>query len=273
MTGDMEFGTYYETIGYELRGALSRYYDTWLEVLSRDRKERALYLNTVEQRRISVVVLTCALLEHNISFYLSAKCDAARFDDLQWESLVNKWTTVPKEFVPAYDLSPGSTLLRDLKTVVGRRNKIVHARPMLSIEGGHRHSGNEPRTALNENLFMERCATLPYCLLENLLKFDPDTFITMSSVSTSAASVARELNGARFRFSYITQIPEALLTEIMSQGHSRDRAKLIAALIGPVPRWRPDKSIVVRRNGCILTILRPLKFFEGGSFVLDPGEL
>src|SRR2546422_7842553 len=101
MFQEMEFGTYYEAIAWELRGALSRYYDKWLEIVCREEEERPLYLTTIEQKRVTVVVLTCALIEHTINFYLGVKCDTARFDELQWTGLAKKWTEVPKLFVTA----------------------------------------------------------------------------------------------------------------------------------------------------------------------------
>lgn len=271
MFNSMEFGTYYETIGYELRDALSRYYDAWLEVLSKDENERPLHLSTVEKRRITVILHTCSLLEHNINFYLCTKCDAPAFAEMERKSLKRKWTEFVKQFVLSYEVPPD--VLKDLETLVDRRNVMVHAKPMLSIDGDNRHAGNEPSVALDENTFMERCACLPFLLLENLLHYDRGSFIAMSSIRDSCGSVGRELNAARYRFDYIARVPEALLQEIMGQGHSLDRAKLFAALIGEVPRRRSDGSIAVRRNGGIIAILKALKFFEGGSFVLDPSRL
>src|SRR4051794_35589475 len=104
MFNGIEFGTYYEAIAWELRGALSRYYDKWLEILCMEETERPLYLSTIEQKRVTVVVLTCALIEHTINFYLGTKCDTARFEVLQWKDLAQKWKRVPRLFVPAYRL-------------------------------------------------------------------------------------------------------------------------------------------------------------------------
>src|SRR6266481_4356431 len=86
--------------------------NTWLDILCKEEVERPMYISTIEQRRISVVVLTCALLEHTINFYLCTKCSTVRFEELQWKGLVKKWTLIPKEFVPAYDLPTGSELGR-----------------------------------------------------------------------------------------------------------------------------------------------------------------
>lgn len=269
MFNELEFSTYYEAIAFELRASLARYYDTWLDVLCKDEAVRSMYLSTVEQKRISVVILSCALFEHAINFYLGTKCKGTDFEKLERKSVIKKWTAIPKQFVPAYDLPPGSDLDRDLNSVVNRRNAIVHAKPKLSIDGDNRHAGNEPTILLDENDFVGRCATIPFRLVENLLNFDHDAFFAMDSVRTSCGAVMQELNGARHRFDYVSRMPEELLAEIMEQGHHRDRAKLFAALIGAVPIRRKDGGIPVRRHGEIIALLRPLKFFAASGFTLD----
>jgi len=269
MFQEMEFGTYYEAIAWELRGALSRYYDKWLEILCKEEAERSLYLSTIEQKRATVVVLTCALIEHTINFYLGTKCDTARFEDLQWKNLAQKWKKVPRLFVTAYRLPGGSELAKDLDAVISRRNAIMHAKPKLSIDGDNRHAGNEPAIALDENAFIERCAFLPFRLLERLMSFDQGAFMAMCSVSTSCGAVMQELGGARHRFEYATKLPEELVLEIMEQGHRRDRAKLFAALIGKVPRRRRNGDIAVRRHGEVIEVLKPLKFFALVGFAFD----
>jgi hypothetical protein len=272
MVNEMEFGTYYEAIAWELRGALSRYYDKWLEILCMDEVERPLYLSTIEQKRLTVVVLTCALIEHTINFYLGTKCDTTRFEELQWKNLAKKWTEMPKLFAPKYELPAGGELAKDLDAVIGRRNAIMHAKPRLSIDGDNRHAGNEPAIALDENAFIERCASLPVRLLEHLLSFDQDAFMAMCSIRTSCGAVMHELGGARYKFDYAAKLPEDLVGEIMTQGHRRDRARLFAALIGPVPRRRRNGDIAVRRHGEVIEVLKPLKFFASVGFALDLGD-
>lgn len=273
MFNEMEYGTYYEPIACALRASLSNYFDTWLDILSKEECERPLYLSTIERHRITVIVLSCMLIEHNINFYLSTKCTAARFEKLQRNALVNKWTDVPKEFVPTYTLPVGSELAKDLNALVNRRNAIVHAKPKLSIDGDNRHAGNEPPVELDENAFIERCASMPSRLLEHLLRFDQESFPMMSTITTSCGSVMHELTGARYRVDWLKRIPEELINEIMQQGHRRDRAKLFAALIGEVPKRRSDGSIAVRRYCEEIARLKPLKFFANVGFVLDLREL
>jgi hypothetical protein len=114
---------------------------------------------------------------------------------------------------------------------------------------------------------------MPFRLLEHLLSFDKDAFMAMISVRTSCGAVMQELGGARHRFEYATNLPEELVAEIMNQGHRRDRAKLFAALIGPVPMRRRDRSIAVHRYGEIIEVLQPLKYFQSVGFVLDTKDL
>jgi hypothetical protein len=272
MFQEMRFSTYHELIASDLRAALIRYYDEWLDIVCKEEVERPQFLSSIEEKRISVVVLTCALLENAINFYLCTKCDAARFKDLQRKRLDEKWTTIPREFVPGYNLAAGSELARDLKSLIRRRNVIVHAKPMVSIDGDNRHAGNEPAIAVDENALIERCVSIPFRLLEHLFDFDGQAFMSMISVSTACGSVTQELNGARARLDYAARLPEELVAEIMAQGYRRERARLFAALIGPVPRRRSDGSIPVRRYGEVIALLKPLKSLEGSGFELDLSE-
>jgi hypothetical protein len=268
----MEFGTYYEAIACELRGALSRYYDKWLEILCKEEAERPAHLSTIEQKRVTVVVLTCALIEQTVNFYLGIRCDPTRFHKLERENLAKKWKEFPKLFVPSYELPAAGALAKDHEALISRRNAIMHSKPRLSIDGDKRHAGNEPAIALDENAFIERCAFLPFGLLDHLLSFDQGVFMAMSSIRASCGAVKHELGGARYSFEYAKSLPEELVVEIMKQGHRRDRAKLFASLIGQVPLRRCNGDIAVRRHGEVIEVLKPLRFFASTDFVLDLGD-
>lgn len=269
MFDEMKFSTYYEVIASELRRALGRYYDTWQEILCKDENRRELYLSTIEQTRISVVVLTCSLLEHTINFYLCTKCSALEFRKLEREPFLKKWTTIPKSFASSYSIASNSGVLQELRRILRRRVSIVHAKPMLSIDGDNRHPGNVPDIKLDETSLMESCATLPFRLVENLLLSDRDAFFSMSSIRTTCGSVMQGLSGAKHRFEYAKNLPEELVKEIEAHGHSRERARLFASLIGPVPSRYLDKSIAVHRYGETIAVLPPLRFFDSIGFVLD----
>jgi hypothetical protein len=73
MFEELHFGTYYEVIAFELGRSLSRCYDIWLEILCKDEKKRELYVSTVEQARISTVVLICAAEFQFRTLYFSSK--------------------------------------------------------------------------------------------------------------------------------------------------------------------------------------------------------
>jgi hypothetical protein len=261
MVNEMAFSTYHEIIAWELRGALSRYYETWLEVTCKGAVEGHGFITKVEQCRLVVVVLTCALVEHVINFYLCTKCNAVQFHKLERKALLKKWTEEPGKLLTNYKLLEQSQLGQDLARLINRRNAIVHAKPMISIDGDNRHAGNEPSMVLDENSFMEGCATLPFLLIENLLKFDHESFNVMFAIRTTCAAVQQELNGARYRLDYLGRLPEKLVTEIMEQGYRRETARLYGALIGEVPRRKPDGTIPVKSFDREIARLKPLKFF------------
>src|SRR6267142_3783497 len=172
MMNEIGFSTYHEVIACELRAALRRYFEKWDEISDKPEAEQPLYDSTIEQYRISIIVLSSALVEYTINFYISTKCDAKKFKKLDELVFFKKWAEAPKEFVPAYDLPLKSELALDLKKLIDRRNVIVHAKPAISIDGDNRHQGNHPPVALDENDFICRCASLPLRLLDNLLGFE-----------------------------------------------------------------------------------------------------
>src|SRR5262245_10888803 len=115
---EMTFSTYHEIIAAELRSSLQRYFHTWEKALAQGTETRPLWVSAIERPRLSVVLLTCALLESVINFYLSTKCVSKRFKSLQAWSLEEKWTEVPKEFVQGYSLPAKSDLYRDLSHLI-----------------------------------------------------------------------------------------------------------------------------------------------------------
>lgn len=190
----MEFGTYYEPMACELRAAVGRYYDKWVEVPCKDEGERQFYATTVEQKRITVVLFACAVVENAINFCLGLKYKtSAEFADVERKSILKKWMELAKMLAPAYDLPINCGLYQDLNALVERRNAIMHAKPNLSIEGDNRHAGNEPPCLLDENEIVERCVSLPSRLLEHLLSFDQASFPAMSNLTMSCGAVMREV--------------------------------------------------------------------------------
>jgi len=152
----MSFSTYHEIIADELCAALKRYFEKWDEISDKPEAEKQFYDSTIEQYRISVIVLCSVLVECSINFYLSTKYDTAALKKFEKErkSLFKKWAEVPKRFLPAYELPPNSKLTEDLQKLIDRRNVIVHPKPAMSIDRDNRHQGNHPPVALDENDFI-----------------------------------------------------------------------------------------------------------------------
>lgn len=263
MISEMEFSTYHELIVYELRGALWRYFDKWDDILDKPDSERLRYASTIEQYRISVIVLSCALIEYVINFYLGTKCDAEKFKKLDRESLLNKWMEVPKRFVPTYDLPAKSELAEDLSKLIERRKAIVHAKPAIRIDGDNRHKGNHPLIVLDENNFIRRCATLPLRLFENLLKFDAQAYMQIGFLHTDCGTGKGEYSKWEGRHAVASKYPRELIREIMQQGYDRQTAVLCAIKFGNKrPVVEKTEYIVVRRMGKEIAKLKPLKFFN-----------
>jgi len=273
----MAFSTYYEAIVAELRGAIRRYNKIWEEVMCRKPDEREEYLSTVEHHRIAVVLLACALLEQAINFYLSTKCDPARFEGLgnrkgKKPSLFEKWAELPGTFVKGYKFDEKSQLGRDLKTIIARRNRIMHSKPKLSIDNHIRHKGYEPKVALDEHDFMRRCASLPYRLIEYVLGFD-DAFYEMCSLQTYCGTAAREFESAQYRIKHFVKRFPLLVKEIMDQGYDEERATKFAHLIGSVPALDDKGNVLVKTERRFL-VLKPLRFFSnrGANFCMQDFE-
>lgn len=265
----MAFSTYHEVILFELRGALRRYNKIWEEVMCREPGERPGYLMTIEHHRIAVVVLACALLETAINFYLGTKCDSRAFQGLRNKrgrppSLFEKWAELPGQFVAGYQFDERSRLGKDLKELIKRRNAIMHSRPMLSIDDDNRHRGNEPSFKLDEHEFVGRCASLPFRLIEHLLKFD-DAFPEMFSLRTYCATASSEFENAQFRISNFVKRFPLLVDEIMEQGHEKEKAAEYARLIGSSPVMDREGKVLVT-NGKRFLVLKPLRFFGKSKF-------
>jgi hypothetical protein len=218
MKNEMGFSTYHEIIAGELRAASRRYFEKWDEILDQPVTEKPLYNTTIEQYRISVVVLCAVLAEYSINFYLSAKCEAAKFAELEGRSLFKKWTELPKQFLPAYKLPPNSELAGDLLRLIDRRNSIVHPKPAMSIDGDNRHAGNHPPVALDENDFICKCASVPFRLVDNLLKFDQKGFSELDILRLPCSMVLNECSIWEERRKRSALYPAELIREIMRQG-------------------------------------------------------
>jgi len=255
------FSTYYEVIEWELRAAIERYFDFSWELHWKEQQKNELYLIPIEQRRLPIIILSCTLLECAINFYLCTKCDAKHFEKLEGKSFLKKWTEVPKQFVSKYNLPEGSELENDLRKLINRRHAIIHPKPMISIDGGNQHQGNEPDIALDEHEFIGRCATLPFRLIDNLIACDMGAMMDLSSLRMSCGSVASVFEKGNNKLKMRIAIPRELILEIMGQGHNRETAITCALMIG-ADRTPNEEGVIVLypRTGQRVEI-KPLKFF------------
>jgi hypothetical protein len=264
MKNEMSFSTYHEIIAGELCCALKRYFEQWDDILDMPEEERPFYDTTIERHRISVVVLCAVLAEYSINFYLSAKCDAATFKELERKNLFEKWAKLPKQFLPAYKLPPKSQLAKDLSNLVNRRNVLAHPKPAMSIDGDDRHPGNHPPVALDENDFICRCASLPFRLVDNLLKFDQKGFTELHILRDPCAMVANECSFWEEMRKREASYQKELIHEIMEQGYSRHVANLCAIQFRYHPPVLEKVECLVVKDplGKDLAKLRPLKFYN-----------
>jgi len=259
----MGFSTYHEIIAGELRAALRRYFEQWDEILDIPEAQRPLYDTTIERYRISVIVLCSALIECSINFYLSTKCDAAKFEKLEGKGLLKKWAEFLKQFLPAYELPSSSKLTEDLSELIERRNVIVHPKPAMSIDGDNRHQGNHPPVALDENDFICRCASLPARLIYNLLKFDQKGFSELDILRIPCGMVASECSNWEQNQKRRASYPRELIHEIMQQGYSRHIANLCAIHFHyHPPVLEKIECIIVKPMGEVIAKLKPLKFYN-----------
>lgn len=260
------FSTYHEVIVWELRAAIERYFEYWEKMIWNEQSELQSHLAPIEQHRLPIVVLSCTLLECAINFYLCTKCDAKLFAKLdKSESLYSKWTLVPKQFVPKYEISTPSELASDLKRLIDRRKVIIHSKPMISIEGGNQHVGNEPNIELNEHEFVGCCATLPWKLVNNLINCDVESMMFLSSLNMHCGSVASVFEGQDRKLKNRSAIPRELILEIMGQGHDRETATICALMLRADRTTNESGFFELWPRTGKRVVLKPLKFFTNQS--------
>jgi hypothetical protein len=267
---EMEYSNYHEVIAYELRDAVERYFKVWELALEKKPEERESLGVVVEQPRLSVVILSTVLLECSINFYLSVKCNADEFQALGKMSLQDKWQLAPAWFAKGYRFPGGAALAEDLKRLVQRRNRIIHTKPYIAIDGETRHKGNEPEISFDEHDFICRSATLAWRLIDNLLQHDEEARMPLWSLRTYVGVAAGAVSAGEQKMAVHATISKDLLREIMSRGYDRETAIRCALLLGPNPKLGADGKLTVWLNPNKSIKLEPLKFF--GSAVPPSGS-
>ncbi len=122
--------------------------------------------------RIIIVIETCTLIEALANLYLAFKCDAGLFASLENVSLLEKWCSIPRLFNPKYKLGKSTVLYGNMKTLIQRRNLIIHYKPAIVKNGVTVHKGKLPKKQDNEDKLILAFTQLPIQLLDNLNKFD-----------------------------------------------------------------------------------------------------
>jgi hypothetical protein len=258
---ELAFSTYHDVIVAELRASIRRYNDHWEDVLWKGWEQNEFCSPTVERFRLPVFVLSCTLLENVINFYLCTKCTAKQFKRIERDrrlgSLFGKWTIAPQEFVPSYSTSKDLAL--DLRALIDRRKAIIHAKPMISIDGDNRHTGNEPTIRVDEHEFVGRCATLPIRLIENILLHD-EAFIALSHLRIRCGTIAHEFETGVYRQKTLFDYPRELIEELMQQGFERRKAIHCAILLGENPELDETGHYTIYPGRKIQ--IKPLKYFQ-----------
>ncbi len=252
---EIRFSTYHEVIADELRLSIRRYNDAWEEVLWNGWQKSEYYASWIERRRFPVIVWTWTLLENLANFYISTKCDAEVFSELQKSEL--KWIAVPKLFTPTY--SCPADIVTDLNRLATRRNAVIHGKPLVSIDGDNRQAGNEPAITVDEHEFMTAIATLPRRLIDNLLQHDP-SFHLLSGFRVLCGQVAQEFHTGEVRQKSLFKHPRALIEELMEQGFDRSKAIECAILLGEKPKLDETGNYTIHLGGKKVQV-KPLKFF------------
>lgn len=158
-----------------LASALAQHEFEYLEFYAVNSKKHGAMielLETLEERRMVLVLLASSLIEAVANVYLSLKLDTHEFEFLEMSSPLDKWTIVPGFFLPNYEFPKDGMLYQDLQSLFSRRNGITHMKPEVKRDGKRIHRGNHPPLSESEHKQMLRWLSLPGRLLDHLTKYD-----------------------------------------------------------------------------------------------------
>ncbi|MFN9229231.1 MAG: hypothetical protein ACK6C7_20065 [Pseudanabaena sp.] len=145
-------------------------------------------------------LLSCAVIESYINLYITIKTNETNtyelFCDIEKIDLYKKWAIVPRLFVSSYEFNKGKSTGQSLGEIIGRRNRIVHYKPKLTIIDKIIHCDSELNIVdditlensnklkgepLNRDSFskevklMRNCFSLPKKLLTHLFTYEPSS--------------------------------------------------------------------------------------------------
>ena len=126
---------------------------------------------------VSITILAHALVEATINTVLALGLNHVEridlFDELERKSVMHKWTTGPKAFLPEYVLPRSGSLHNDLTAICKRRNAYVHAKVDLTDREGRiilRGSGHKGISlGPQSRRILHKSLALPYSLHDYLL--------------------------------------------------------------------------------------------------------
>jgi hypothetical protein len=151
--------------------------------------ENTLLNYQLEQWRVTSLILAAACVEAAANLYLAFKSTPKRFSELERRTFMDKWTTVPKLFVPNYDLPKSKQPYQDLKRLASRRNALMHMKEDVITGGGTiSHKGRSRyRAGADEHEFVKRCRTLTERLVKHLGSFDKtDVMVSVGMIAAFA---------------------------------------------------------------------------------------
>ena len=157
------FSAYHSVLGAALMRRIEDYHALWRA--EHDRADGQLY-EVMTGERMILAVLVCTYLEALGNFLLALNLDTAAIKKIKGLSLLEKWSEAPNRFILDYQLE--KEVLDDLKSLVRRRNDIVHMQPELSLNGKKVHRGNPFMTSGADHAITTRWLTLPLRLADNI---------------------------------------------------------------------------------------------------------
>jgi len=126
---------------------------------------------------ILICVLVTTVVEGIINTFISEMCIEkgieSRFDEFQFESLLNKWTITPKTFFDNYEFDKGKALYSSLKELIKHRNSIIHCTGTVTLNKKKviNSSFVARESTEREILFLKRSISLPKRLTEHLINY------------------------------------------------------------------------------------------------------
>lgn len=133
------------------------------------------FADKVSISELNIVLIASSLVKACANLFYAKKTDTEMFSILERTTPIQKWTTLPKLFIPNYSLPKSEKKYKTLKVLNERRNSLMHPKPLMSKGEKVLHQGNLYTKTSNEfALHLDFCE-LPHQLVQNLKSFDNET--------------------------------------------------------------------------------------------------